>query len=186
MKGTAIETSSTTHKLVFAYESEPKVTRMGKFCLPVSQEVKQRLIEDSQLFQRRGFLMSWDSIKFAGWLGINLGIVYMLMVQFFPIFMNLVGVIGGGVTSVVLGILLMAYSYDSFAYTPKGRATLATISIVIGLYLLVFSRIKSRQLKLNSVFLNHSSQMVSINWPIVFFIPLFLAGVAGLSVLCLF
>lgn len=151
---------TTTHNAK-TYATEEEITRMGKFCFPTDQRARDQFVNNSQLFQRRGFLNSWDSIRFSIWFGIVLGIIYLILVQLFPQIMNWVGVIGGGVASIVLGATILAYRSVYFEGMNVGRGVLGLVLVVVGLYLLISVFLKQRQLRLNGVFLDHASRMVA-------------------------
>lgn len=159
---------------------------MGKFCFPTSRKAKQTLVENSQLFNRRGFLNSWDSIKFTSIFGVIAGLVYLVFVQLCPQTMNWIGVIGGGLASIILGITIILYKSVYFDGMNTGRIILAIFLILIGVYLLISACLKQRQIRLNGVFLDHASRMVTINWGMIFFIPFFLLSVFALIVLTIF
>jgi hypothetical protein len=144
------------------------------------------LIENSQLFNRQGFLNSWDSIKFSALLGVILGLVYLLLVQLAPRIINWVGVIGGGVAAIVLAIVLLTYRSTYFDGMRTGRVIFSIILFLVGLYLLISACLKQRQIRLNGVFLDYASRMTSINWPVFFYIPFFLLLVFALVVLTIF
>lgn len=129
---------------------------------------------------------SWDSIRFCSILGVVIGLVYLILVQLCPQVMNWVGIVGGGVASIALGIVILIYKSIYFDGMNTGRIILAVFLILIGLYLLASACLKQRQIRLNGVFLDHASRMVTINWAIVFFIPFFLLLILGLITLTVF
>ena len=159
---------------------------MGRFCFPASLASKDQLFYHSQLFQRDGFFNSWDSFRFCAFLAIPLGIFYLVLVQLFPLMMNWVGVIGGGVGALLLGLLLLFYRSVYFEGMTTGRMVVGILMILVGLYLLISSCIKQKQLRLNGIFLVHTTRMVRLNWLIIFYIPFFLLLVFALIVLTLF
>lgn len=147
---------------------------MGKFCFPTNERARDQLMSNSQLFQRRGFLNSWDSIRFNVWFGVILGIIYLIFVQLCPQIMNWIGVVGGGIASIVLGATILAYRSVYFEGMRVGRGILGIILVIVGLYLLASSFLKQRQLRLNGVFLDHASRMVTISWSVLLWILFFM------------
>lgn len=129
---------------------------------------------------------SWDSIKFSALLGAILGLIYLLLVQISPKIFNWVGVIGGGIASIILGSILFTYKSLYFDGMNTGRVIFGLVLILIGLYLLISACIKQRQIRLNGVFLDYASRMFSFNWSIFFFIPFFLLLIFSLVVLTIF
>jgi hypothetical protein len=113
-------------------------------------------------------------------------LIYLLLVQFAPKILNWIGVIGGGIASIVLGSVLIGYQSHYFDGMRTGRIIFSAILILIGLYLLISACIKQRQIRLNGVFLDHASRMTSFNWSIISFIPFFLLLIFVLVVLTIF
>ena len=66
------------------------------------------------------------------------------------------------------------------------RVVTGALLIVMGLYLLVSSFIKIKQLRLNGIFLNYATRMVRLNCLIIIYIPFFLLLVLALVVITLF
>lgn len=95
-------------------------------------------------------------------------------------------VIGGGVASIILGLILFTYKSLYFDGMNTGRIIFGLVLILIGLYLLISACIKQRQIRLNGVFLDYASRMLSFNWSILFFIPFFLLLIFSLVVLTIF
>ena len=95
--------------IVGSYSTYAEHSRMGKFCLPISERASDLLIDNSQLLERQGFINSWDSFRFCTCFGVALGLLYLVLVQLCPLVMNWVGVIGGGSGVIVLGLLVLLY-----------------------------------------------------------------------------
>lgn len=168
------------------YATELEVTRMGKFCFPTNARAREELVGGTQLFSRRGFLNSWDSIRFCAVLGVAAGLIYLVLAQLCPTLMNWIGIVGGGLASLALGVMVLFYRSVYFDGMKVGRVLLGVFLILTGLYLLVSAFLKQRQIRLNGVFLDHASRMLTISWGVVFFIPFFLLLVFALITLTTF
>ena len=156
---------------------------MGKFCLPTNRRARETLVNNSQLFNRRGFLNSWDSIRFCAVLAVVAGLVYLILVQLCPQVMNWIAIVGGGLASIALGVVLIFYKSIYYNGMDTGRIILAVFFILVGLYILISACIKTRQIRLNGVFLDHASRMVTNNWGVIFFIPFFILLIFALITL---
>lgn len=80
---------------------------MGLFCLPTSPELKERILRNSGLSGKYHFLIAYDAIHACMIAAVVLGVVYVLIVQFFNERLpRLITGLGGGLC-VLLALLTL-------------------------------------------------------------------------------
>lgn len=141
---------------------------------------------DADRNTRRTFFNVWDSIILATTLSIVSGTIYLVMVQLFPYQMNWISVAFGGIASAVLGVLIYTRSIHLKHAYHLALNGLALFFVIAGITTLISGWARRLQMKVNSVFLIYASIMLKQSWPVLFYIPLFLAAVSGLVALTLF
>jgi hypothetical protein len=120
----------------------------------------------------------WSAI-----LSVALALIYMMLVQCLPNFMNNGTVTISGVVLIATGILFLARFETQFI---AAKIILASVSIVLGLIFLPAFFFSKSQLRINAIFLNQASIMLG-QQPLLFaYIPLFFILVFGLINLTLF
>lgn len=82
---------------------------MGKFCFPTNPRLKEVLLSKSGILSKYRVLQAYKTILYCLLLTLVLGIIYMLLVQFIPEIMISVSIVAGGITMIVLGIILLTY-----------------------------------------------------------------------------
>jgi hypothetical protein len=68
----------------------------------------------SGLYQRLGFIDSYDIILLCLLIAVTVGTVYMVLVQMFPTVMHYAGIVLGGLGSIGLGAMLLLYHSHYF------------------------------------------------------------------------
>lgn len=147
----------------------------------------RRIVEqDANQNTRKTFFNVWDSVILATMLSVGIGLVYLIMVQCMPRFMNYVAVFGGGISSIILSVLIytrfrnLTHSYHYALIALTLFFALAGVAIIIS----GFTRLI--QMKINGVFLLHASFMIRQFWVSLLYFPLFLLAVGSLIFLTLF
>lgn len=157
--------------------------RYGNYCLPRDEQLKSKILEGAGMSARQGFVNAWDTIWFAFWLSLGLGLAWFLLVQFLSRVANLTAVIGGGIALTTLGILLFTYPTSHHAGL---KVFVALLALVCGLVLFLCAWLYRTQLRLNRVVLYHSTRLVASNSAMLLYIPAFILLAFGLIVLTTF
>lgn len=88
------------------YPSEIYSNRLGLFCMPTDENQKSKILEMSGINRKNVFLSTYDSIFKCLWIGVIYGIIYLIAMQIFPIkAVNWVFALGG-LSALLIGILL--------------------------------------------------------------------------------
>lgn len=80
--------------------------RIGKICSFEDKRIRRIVDYDANRNTRKTFFNVWDSAVLATGLSVGIGLVYLIFVQWLPAFMNYVAVFGGGLSSIILSIIL--------------------------------------------------------------------------------
>jgi hypothetical protein len=90
------------------YDSRLEETRLGLFCFPIDENLKERLLISNDLYYKYHFLVAYDAVRLGFIVAASVGILYVLLVQILnerlPTF--IVGV--GGVMFILLAILMFS------------------------------------------------------------------------------
>lgn len=87
------------------YDTKLEETRLGLFCFPTDDTLKERLLKSSDLFYKYHFLAAYDAIRISFGVAVVLGSLYVLFVHCFNERLPTVIVGGGGMMFVALAIL---------------------------------------------------------------------------------
>lgn len=103
--------------------------------------------------------------------------------QFAPRIISYVAVIGGGLALLAFGVLLLRYPNAKYANL---KFWWAVLSIAGGIVLLLASWFYRAQMRLNSIFLYHSTRLIATNSSMVLYVPVFILFAFGLLALSIF
>lgn len=99
--------NSNPEYLVEIYDTKLEDTRMGLFCMPTDPNLKERVLQNSGLASKYHFLIAYDAINACIFTAIMLGVVYVIIVQFFNERLpKLVTGLGGGLC-ILLALLTL-------------------------------------------------------------------------------
>jgi hypothetical protein len=114
---------------------------------------------------------------------LGLGLLYVVLVQFLPRIVNYIAVIGGGLALLAFGIHLFLYPNAKYALIKQ---IWAVIAIVAGLVLILAAWFYRAQMRINSIFLYHSTRLIATNSGMILYIPAFILLAFGLIALSIF
>lgn len=160
---------------------------MGGYCAPNSESARDKLVQNLNLQSKWDFLNTYDVIRMSLAVALLIGIIWMSLVQCMPKYMAVAAILLGSITLIAAGILLIVDN------PPRGWESVGAWRYVIAAFLLIFGIIFfamlclfKRRIKITGVFLSYASKFLAQK-PINFiFIPIFIALLLGLIVLCLF
>ena len=120
-------------------------------------------------------------------LAISFGLLYLVLVQFFPKCMVWIALIGAGVSLLVLGVLIL-YDYSSIWHSYKGlRIFLGVLSIILAVVMFSIIWTYRGQIALCEIFLRYSGIFLRYYSPKLFvLIPVFTVFTILLMSLCLY
>jgi hypothetical protein len=133
---------------------------MGFFCVPRDARTREALLMRSGVWQRAGFIESYDTILICALATVVLGLVYMIAVQFCPTIMHYKSIIMGGIAPIGLGIWILLHKSHYFEGLRTLRVGLATILIICGIIMLLCLVLYRRYLRVSAVFLNYATKFI--------------------------
>jgi hypothetical protein len=83
-------------------------TRLGLFCFPVDETMKQRILMRSDLYYKYHFLVAYDAIRLGFIIAAVVGIIYVVVVQIFNEQLATFIVGAGGAMFILLAILMFS------------------------------------------------------------------------------
>lgn len=128
------------------------------------------------------FLNSLDTIVLSMILAISFSLLYVVLVQCFPKFMNIAVIVLA--TLVILALAICVFTYQ---YNANGKI-LVGILLCILFFIILLSSCKNRKsVTINGVFLDHASRMLGTSKCMTFFyIPLFILFLVGFIFLIIY
>lgn len=135
------------------YDTNLEETMMGKFCFPTDSKIKENLILKGGIHDRYRVLQSYKAVGISLLVALALGIVYVLLVQTFPLTMINVSVIAGAVSTIILGIALMVFKSEAYPTLRTFRYILGVISILFGAILIGMLIVYRQQLRIMGIFI---------------------------------
>lgn len=114
----------------------------------------------SDVWQRAGFIESYDTIMVCALASLVVGLVYMVSVQFCPKVMHYAGIILGGLAPIGLGVWILLHRSHYFEGLKGLRITIATILLICGTIMLLCLIMFRRYLRVSSVFLQYSTKFI--------------------------
>lgn len=161
------------------YDSYADVGRIGAFCLPANEELRNQLLENAGLQSKNLFMNSIDVIQLCLLFAVALSIVYLCMIQCCARAMTKVIVGLALVILVALTVCLFIYPTDHPAKVP-----LAIIIIVLFLVLACSYFEHRREIDMLGIFMEHSTKVLKDDRCCVFaYILLFWAFTFGFLML---
>ena len=94
---------------VQVYDSFPEETKMGRFCFPTDPIIKESVMLKSGILDRYRVLQTFKAVALSLGLAVTIGLIYMILVQCLPRTMMLASVVAGGISMVVLGVMIIAF-----------------------------------------------------------------------------
>lgn len=175
------------------YDTEPsqcnnclKSARMGFFCVPRDAGTREKLLMRSNLWQRAGFIDSYDTIMICALASVVFGLVYMILVQLLPKIMHYVSIIFGALAPIGLGVWILLHRSHYFEGLKGLRIGLATVLIICGTAMLLCLLMYRRYLRVSAVFLDHSTKFIADRPSSIGYILLFIVFTIGLFIVSAF
>jgi hypothetical protein len=140
----------------------------------------------SGLYQRSGFINSYDIILLCLLITVTAGTVYMILVQMCPTVMHYAAIILGGLATIGLGAMLLLYRSHYFENMRIPKLVLATLLIVMGSFTLIMTLCYRRYLRVSAVFLSYATRFIAQTPSVILYIVLLLLFTAGLAALTVF
>lgn len=88
------------------YDTRLEETRLGLFCFPVDDSLKERLLRNSDLFYKYHFLSAYDAIRISFGVAMLIGALYVVFVQCINERLPTIIVGGGGMMFIAMAILM--------------------------------------------------------------------------------
>lgn len=128
------------------------------------------------------FINSLDSIVLSMILAFSFSLLYLVLVQCWPKFMNKAVIMLGSLVILALAICMFTYHYDAY-----GKIFVAILLLVL-FFIIVLSSCKNRRcVDMNGVFLSNASQMLGTSKCLTFlYIPLFILLLVGFIFLVIY
>ena len=79
--------------------------------MPKDEEQRKKVEEMSGLYNKNRFLSTYDSLWKSLWLGAIFGIIYAVLIQYFPKKVFNWTYLIGGIVFIIAGILCIAYKF---------------------------------------------------------------------------
>jgi hypothetical protein len=106
-----------------------------------------------------------------------------VFVQFMPRISNYIAVVGGGLALLAFGVQLFLYPSAKYGQLKQ---IWAVVAIIAGIVLILAAWFYRAQMRLNSIFLYHSSRLIATNSSMILYIPAFILLAFGLLALSIF
>ena len=128
------------------------------------------------------FINSLDSIVLSMILAFSFSLLYLVLVQCWPKFMNKAVIVLASLIILALVICMFAYHYGAY-----GKIFVAIVLLIL-FFLIILSSCKNRRcVDMNGVFLSNASQMLGTSKCLTFFyIPLFIVLLTGFIFLVIY
>lgn len=160
--------------------------RLGAFCIPTDDNLRNSALISYNLVEKWNFLKSIDVVKWSLLLALSLGIFYFIIVQCLPNAMIWIGMIFSGLGLLLLGgIFFLDSSYSLLLFHPSIKI-LAVVLAVCGVLFLGFTWWSAHQIKVCSVFVDGATSFVAQSLSTILYIPLFIIATFGFFALIVF
>lgn len=94
--------------MVQIYDSKLEDSRLGLFCFPADPIIKEKLLQNSDLYYKYHFLVAYDGIRVGLLAAFVFGLLYLAAVQFLNASLPRFVIGAGGLMFIVLAIMLFS------------------------------------------------------------------------------
>ena len=138
--------------------------------MPADEDVKEDLLEEAGIVERYEFIESANTILLSVALALALSVGFFFLVQCFPSQMNHL--------TLVFGLIIMVFAVVFLVFCATAHTLERWLLVIFLAFFFVATLLgvvaMRPSLKFHAIFLSHSTKLISSNWRILWYIPIFM------------